>query len=156
MISRVASSCFWLNRHIERVEVLARMLDVNLAFQLDVDLAEADRWRPLVIVGGQEQDFLARTAPALYDDAEEVQHYLTWDEEVPISLVSSLRWARENARTIRETISLEMFETLNDLWVWLGERSARRLYEDDRHAFYLRLRNQCLLFHGIATPKEET
>ncbi len=47
MISRVAESCFWLNRYIERVEVLARMLGVNLAFQLDVELADADagaRW----------------------------------------------------------------------------------------------------------------
>ena len=32
MISRVAESCFWLNRYVERVETLARMLDVNLAF----------------------------------------------------------------------------------------------------------------------------
>jgi uncharacterized alpha-E superfamily protein len=61
-----------------------------------------------------------------------------------------LRAARENARTIRETISLEMWETLNDLWVWLGDRAARRRYESDRHAFYVRLRDSCLLFHGVA------
>lgn len=150
MISRVAESCFWLNRYIERVEVLARMLGVNAAFQLDVDLPDADRWRPLVVVTGQSADFFARTKPELADDPETVQHYLTWNEDNPSSLYSSVRAARENARTVRETISLEMWETLNDLWVWLGDRAAERLYENDRQAFYARLKNDCLLFHGVA------
>jgi uncharacterized alpha-E superfamily protein len=139
-----------LNRYIERVEVLSRMLGVNLAFQLDVDIEDTERWRPLVIVVGQEADFLKRTKESLRDDPETVQDYLTWDEENPSSLYSSLRAARENARTIRETISLEMWETLNDLWVFLNEKRAQRLYRSDRQAFFLKIRNQCLLFHGMA------
>jgi uncharacterized alpha-E superfamily protein len=150
VISRVAESCFWLNRYVERVEVLSRMLGVNMAFQLDVALADAERWRPLVVVTGQEAEFLERTEAGLVDDPERVQEYLTWSEDNPSSLLSSLRSARENARTIRETISLEMWETLNDLWVWLTDRDARRQYQRDRQAFYARLRNQCLLFHGVA------
>jgi len=150
MISRVAESCFWLNRYVERTEVLSRMLGVNVAFQLDVELEQAECWRPLVVVCGLEADFAKRFDASDADDAECVQEYLTWDEENPSSVLSSLRMARENARTIRETISLEMWETLNDIWVWLGERESRRLYDRDRIAFYLRLRNQCLLFHGVA------
>ena len=152
MISRVAESCFWLNRYVERVEVLARILGVNAAFQLDSGLDDEACWRPIVIVVGQEKDYLERVAPTLADgsEAEIVQDYLTWDDDNPSSLRSSLRLARENARTIRETISLEMWETLNDLWVWLGEREAWKLYQKDRAEFYLRLRNQCLLYHGVA------
>ncbi len=150
MISRVAESCFWMNRYVERVEVLARMLNVNRAFQLDTVISTSDRWRPLVIVSGEEKRFLKRTAEASVDDGETVQHYLTWEEDNPSSLASSLREARDNARTIRETVSLEMWETLNDLWVWFNDRAARRMYDRDRHEFYARLRDQCLLFHGIA------
>ncbi len=150
MISRVAENCFWLNRYVERVEVLSRMLGVNLAFQLDVTLADAERWHPLVVVTGQEEHFLETASASNLDEAEKVQEYLTWDDENPSSLISSLRFARDNARTIRETISLEMWEALNDLWVWMQERAARREYAKDRHAFYLRMRNQCLLFHGLA------
>ena len=95
MISRVAESCFWLNRYVERVEVLARMLEVNAAFQLDVNLERAERWRPLVIVTGQETDFLKRTEAEQADDPERVQEYLTWSEDNPSSLRSSLRSARE-------------------------------------------------------------
>jgi uncharacterized alpha-E superfamily protein len=150
VISRVAESCFWLNRYVERVETHSRMLSVNHAFQLDVAIADAERWRPLVVVTGEEEDFLERTDASKLDDSETVQAYLTWSEDNPSSLHSSLRFARENARTIRETISLEMWEVLNDLWVWMNDRAARRMYRSDRHAFYLRLRNQCLLFHGAA------
>lgn len=150
MISRVAESCFWLNRYVERVEVQARMIGVNAAFQLDVELADTERWHPLIVVTGQEADFLEEFGPDEIDDAEQVQAYLTWNEDNPSSLYSSLRSARENARTIRETISLEMWETINDLWVWLDGPEGQERYEHDRAAFYMRLRDQCLLFHGVA------
>jgi len=150
MISRVAESCYWLNRYVERVETLARILDVNLSFQLDVDLPAAERWRPLVVVTGQEKPFLDDAPADRVDDAEYVQDYLVWSESNPVSIHSSLFWARENARRIRETISLEMFETLNDLWVWLGTRATRRRYENDRHGFYVHLRDACQLFHGVS------
>jgi uncharacterized alpha-E superfamily protein len=120
-----------------------------MAFQLDVDLPDADRWRPLVIVAGQEAHYLRVTATK-HDDADTAQHYLTWNQENPSSIFASLSAARENARTIRETISLEMWETLNDLWLWISGRSARRQYLDDRHEFYQQLKTQCLLLHGIA------
>jgi uncharacterized alpha-E superfamily protein len=42
VISRVAESCFWLDRYVERVEVLARMLGVNFALQLDLELPQAE------------------------------------------------------------------------------------------------------------------
>jgi uncharacterized alpha-E superfamily protein len=146
----VAESCFWLNRHLERVESLARLLDVNLSFQLDVTLPEAERWLPLVVVAGQEAHYRSQVRPSRADSGELVQSYLVWDESNPVSIVSALGWARENARTIRETISLEMWETLNAAWLWLERRGTRNLYERDRHAFYVSLRDRCFLFHGVA------
>jgi len=150
MISRVASYCFWMNRYLERVEILARLQDVNMAFQLDVDLPDADRWRPLVIVTGQQEHYQRTVREPERDDANVAQHYLTWNAENPSSIVSSLATARENARTIRETISLEMWETINDLWLWLGSRTAKRLFDEARHTFYRHLKRHCLLFHGVA------
>lgn len=149
MISRVAESCFWLNRYVERVETLSRMLDVNLSMQLDVDLP-SDRWLPLVVVTGQGEPYRAGPGGDAPDDAERVQTYLTWNEDNPSSILRSLAGARENARTIRETISLEMWEVVNDLWIWIHGKAARRLWERDRHAFYVHLRDRSLLFHGVA------
>lgn len=150
MISRVAESCFWLNRYLERAESLARLLQVNLAFQLDVKLPDAERWRPLVVVTGNQELFETNVRARSSDDAEVVQEFLVWSEENPSSIYSSLRWARENARTMRETISLEMWETINHLWLWIRQRKTRNLYGRNRDEFYRHVRDQCVLFHGFA------
>ncbi len=149
MICRVAESCFWLARYVERVDTLARLLAVNNSFQLDVHMPQAEVWRPIVIVAGQEEDFLERIGAAAIDDGEAVQDYLTWDRSHPSSIHGCLRWARENARTIREVMSVEMWGAINDTWLWLTGRSARRLYQRERDAFYDHLSKQCMLFHGI-------
>ena len=150
MISRAAESCFWQNRYLERAETLARLLATNLAFQLDVQLPDAERWRPLVIVTGELADFEDSVGAEAAEDEEAVQHFLTWEEENPSSLVSSLSGARENARIIRETVSLEMWETLNELWLFVQSQEGHRLYQRDRYAFYHAVRDRCLLFHAHA------
>ena len=150
MISRVADSCFWLTRHLERLDTLARLLDVNHAFQLDLDLPQAERWRPLVVVAGQEADFRTRIGDGRIDDGETVQRYLAWDAENVSSLFASVRGARENARTIRECMSVETWEVVNDLWIWIRSRTAQTLYAKSRSAFYAHLMRQCQLFHGIS------
>jgi uncharacterized alpha-E superfamily protein len=149
MICRVAESCFWLTRYVERVATLARLLEVNNSFQLDVHLTQAEVWRPIVIAVGEEEPFLARFGAAAIDDGEAVQEYLTWEREHPSSIFASLRWARENARTIREVMSVEMWETINDTWLWLTGRAARRLYHRERDAFYRHLTQQSMLIHGV-------
>jgi uncharacterized alpha-E superfamily protein len=149
MISRVAGSCFWMHRYMERVENMARMLQVNLSFVLDVHIPLVERWRPFLIVAGEEPRFNELVGAANADDGEIVQDYLTWSEENPVSIISSLHWARDNARTIRETISLEMWESLNEFWLWMSEGQGRRIYARDRYAFYARVKDSCQLFHGL-------
>jgi uncharacterized alpha-E superfamily protein len=149
VICRVAESCFWLCRYVERVDTLARLLAVNNSFQLDVHMPQAEVWRPIVIVAGEERDFRERVGADAIDDGEAVQDYLTWNRDHASSIHGALRWARENARTIREVMSVEMWETINDTWLWLTGRSARRLYQRERDAFYDHLSKQCMLFHGV-------
>jgi uncharacterized alpha-E superfamily protein len=149
MIARVAESCFWLHRYVERVDNTARLLAVNFAFVLDVPLENVERWRPLLVVAGVEPDFRALVGEAHMEDAERVQRFLTWSEENPVSLRNSLRNARESARTIRETLSLEAWTVLNGFWIWLNGPDARRLYRAERPAFFDGVRESCHLFHGV-------
>jgi uncharacterized alpha-E superfamily protein len=149
VISRVAESCFWLHRYIERAESMARMLEVNRAFVLDADLPELQRWRPAIIVCGEEKRFLERFGRAALDDGEAVQRYLCWDEQCPVSIQTSVRWARENARTIREALSQELWETLNAFWLWHTSAEGHKLYDDMPYDFYGRVKELCFLFHGV-------
>ncbi len=147
MISRVAESCFWLSRYSERADTLARLIDVNLAFILDVDLPAEQHWLPLVTVVGEGERFAELVGASA--DPDTTQGYLVWDERNPTSLSNSIYWARENARTIRETISLEMWEAINDLWHWLQSDESREIYKDDAHAFFAHVTSASMLFHGL-------
>ncbi len=150
MISRVAESCFWLHRYVERADNVARLLRVNRSFVLDVRLPEGARWRPVVVVSGEEERLSSLLGDDALDEGEQVQEYLTWNENNPSSVYSSVKWARENARTIRETISIEMWENLNIFWHWMSGGKGRRLYKSDRDAFYLRVRDAAALFLGVS------
>lgn len=150
IISRVAENAFWLARYLERVDNLSRLLRVNNNFVLDVDLLSGKRWYPLIVVVGEEQNFLDYTEEENQDDGEIIQNYLTWEVNNPSSIYSSLGNARENARIIRETISLEMWEVINSLWLWINDNKTRKFYQRERYGFYQHLNHQFAQFQGFA------
>lgn len=149
MISRVAESCFWFHRYLERAECTARLLRVNRSYQLDVNLPEGERWKPVVVVTGEEQRFPELFPESSINDAEVVQDYLTWDERSAVGIVSSMLGARENARTIREVISQDAWECMNSQWHWLRGGQGRKLYGRDRDAFYQRIKAMVAMIEGV-------
>src|SRR5678816_4143907 len=52
LLSRVADSVYWMARYIERAENVARFIGVNLHLQLDLPLAPAHQWQPLIDTSG--------------------------------------------------------------------------------------------------------
>jgi uncharacterized alpha-E superfamily protein len=149
MISRVAENCFWLHRYMERAENMARMLRVNRSFLLDVDIPADAAWRSVIVVAGEEERFAeCHPGASALNNGDLVQDYLALDERCPVSIAANMRWARENARTIREVISLEMWEVINRYWVFLSSPDARRMFEADRDKFYNGLKELGAIFHG--------
>ena len=117
MLSRVANSLYWMARYIERAENIARIVDVNLQLLLDMrDLDEkrlAEYWLPIVQATGDEQAFF-KLHPQATEKA--VTEFLVFQMENPNSLVSSICQARENARMVRDQITVEFWEELNRLY----------------------------------------
>lgn len=148
MISRVAESCFWLHRYMERAESTARLLAVNRFTVLDAAIQGAERWRPVIVVVGEEERFLDLAGANQFDDDDLAERYLTWGEENPISIQATIYWARENARTIREVISPEMWETLNTFFQWVNGPSGEREFVEDRANFYQKVRDMTAQFQG--------
>ena len=149
MISRVADHCFWFGRYLERSESTARVLAVTTTLALDAELTPRQSWLPLVIVSGEESTFVKRFGDDAASDAETVQQYITWDEENLTSLRNSVSGARWNARSIREVVSLEAFEAINELHVWIGSDGARAEYDDLRYGFYRHVRQSTQLCLGL-------
>lgn len=114
MLSRVANSIYWINRYIERAENYARFIGVNANLALDTaNIPDAMQWMPLVATTADEE---------LYKDIygiptqENIFNFLTFDSNNSNSVYACVMNARENARTIRENISIEMWEHINGFY----------------------------------------
>src|SRR5229473_2428517 len=121
MLSRVADSLYWMSRYIERAENVARFIDVNLHMMLDLPVGAAEQWGPLVIITGDDMPFAERYGAAT---RENVTQFLTFDKENPNSITSCLRATRENARSVREIISSEMWEQVNTFYLMMSAAEA--------------------------------
>src|ERR1044071_989263 len=108
MLSRVANSLYWMSRYIERAENIARLLDVNLQLLLDFrsldDEGLRDYWMPILQCTGDQEFFLDQKQRVT---ASAVAEFMVFREENPNSIVSSICQARENARMVRDQITLE-------------------------------------------------
>lgn len=149
MISRVADHCFWFGRYLERAESTARVLMVTRNLALDADRPAGQCWLPVVIVSGEEADFTRRFGPGAADNGELVEKYMTWDAENLTCLRASVQAARENARSIREVVSLEVWEAINELHLWLASKQAQSEYKSHRYGFYRRVRQSTQLCIGL-------
>jgi len=149
MLSRVADSIFWMSRYIERAENVARFIDVNmhLAMDLGADGARtADQWAPLVVTTGDNELFVE-----LYGEPDQYKatEFLTFDDRNPNSILSCLRAARENARTVREMISSSMWEELNKFYLMVRSAKTAGNLADSPYEFFKQVRLSSHLLEGI-------
>jgi len=142
MLSRVADSLYWTSRYVERAENIARLVAVNGYLTLDLP-STVNQWSPLIeAMGGQE--FFDRHYGAATQ--ENVVHFLTYDDANPSSILVSIRSARSNARSVREFITLEMWEQLNRLYLRLGSAKDSGLASQD---WFDEIITACQLVGGI-------
>jgi len=145
LLSRVADAVYWMARYIERAENVARYIAVNLNLQLDLPLDPAAQWQSLIDTSGDSEAFLKRHGEA---NQHNVVDFLTFDTENPNSIFSCLLSARENARSVRETISSEMWEQVNAMYLQMASRQLLPGYEWVPE-FFRQLRLSSHLFQGI-------
>lgn len=147
MLSRVANSIYWITRFIERAENYARFIDVNFNLTLDLPPGCKEQWQPLIMTTGDEQLFLKK-----YEEfsKENVITFLSFDTDNPNSIVSCLTRARENARGVREIISSEMWEQLNQMYLSVKHNLFRDASDaNNLPAFFKSIIWGCHLFSGI-------
>jgi uncharacterized alpha-E superfamily protein len=147
MLSRVANSIYWLNRYIERAENYARFIDVNINLTLDLPPDVPEQWKPLVITTGDDKLFEERYGEPT---KENVIQFLTFDVENPNSILSCLYKARENARTVREIISREMWGQINEFYLKVKDAISHKGWTIERLMDFLKeIKMGGYLFAGI-------
>jgi uncharacterized alpha-E superfamily protein len=145
MLSRVADAIYWMNRYVERAENVARFVDVNLNLALDYPEAAA-QWAPLVQTTGDTELFQKK-----YGDPTRasVLSFLTLDRDSPNSILSCLARARENARSVREIISTEMWEHINHAYLMVMDAARAKTPLEAPHDFFAAVKQASQLFVGI-------
>ncbi|HEY5336372.1 MAG TPA: alpha-E domain-containing protein [Mycobacteriales bacterium] len=139
MLSRIAESLYWIGRYTERAEMTARVLDVAQRAVLEgSDLGSSASLASVmggVEVSGSRDDVLA---------AYGVDRY------VPESVASSVRAARENARTIREALPNEMWEAINGWHLQLTASGPSDLTGGGAHAFLTAMKARSYQLTGVS------
>ncbi len=145
LLSRVAEAVYWMGRYMERAENVARFLDVNQNLMLDVPFGYGDQWQPIIDTTGDRARFLELYGKASQKD---VVRFLAFDARNPNSIWSCVQAARENARSVRETISSEMWEQINTLYLLVASEGGKPVPEV-LPEFCRQVRMACHLFQGI-------
>ena len=109
LLARYAESLFWMARYLERVENLARLIDVTQSFESN---RPAEAWYGLIRINADEASYAERGGGP---DADRVKRFYLLDRDNPTGIPGSIEAARHNARTLRPVISTEMWTQLNIL-----------------------------------------
>lgn len=145
LLSRVADSVYWMARYMERAENVARFARVNLHLRIDFPQGEDNGWQALIDTSGDAAAFLEKYGVAT---PERVIDFLVFDIQNRNSILSCVRAARENARSVRETISSEMWEAINSFHLMLFN-GASRPTPDSLPEFFEHVHRSCHLFQGV-------
>jgi len=132
MLSRVASNLYWLARYLERAENTARLINVNSHLLLDLPTKVKLGWEPIVDILSFRDKFYET-----YKDVDEksVINFMVVDKNNPGAILTSLKSARENARTIKEIIPREAWEQINALYLFVTENQKDAFTRRSRYAY---------------------
>jgi uncharacterized alpha-E superfamily protein len=116
MLSRVADSLYWMGRYLERAENITRLLLVTEDFSTETqglaeDLAQT-AWKDMLTIFPSAQ--LTRDITPFAPLAVPYLQAFFTDQANAYSMLVSIRKARENARSVREALTLEVFLALNE------------------------------------------
>jgi uncharacterized alpha-E superfamily protein len=132
MLSRLADNLYWMARYLERTENLARLVDVSASLMLDLPQRLSPGWQPLIKITGNESQY----AQVARDYSEKsVVHYIVADEKNHGSMLTSIARAREIARTARDVLPREVWERINDLYLYVAEHAAEASAKRTRYSF---------------------
>src|ERR1022692_86490 len=146
MLSRVADSLYWMSRYLERADGILRMLKINYASSQD-DLNEFS-WKPVLRIFTYLDE---EEANAMAHHSREAIQYMVTDKENPNSVLNIVTHARENARSVQDHITKEMWQCLNDFYHAVrDERLVQWLYKEDPISVLDAIIKQGLLYYGTA------
>src|SRR5579872_4933042 len=145
MLSRVADSLYWMSRYMERTDGILRMLKINYASSQD-DIGEFS-WKPVLRIFSYLEE---ERAAAVARHSRAVLQYMITDKENANSVLNIVTLARENARSVQDHITKELWQCLNDFYHTIRDQQlVRGIQSDDPVSILDVLIRQGMLYYGI-------
>ncbi len=146
MLSRVADSLYWLSRYIERSDGILRMLKINYA--TSQDSLQDFSWRPVMKIFASAED---EHVTDIELDSRAVLLYMVTERENPSSVLNIITHARENARSVQDHITKDLWQCLNEYYhVVKDPNISTALLREDPISVLDVLIRQVMLYYGTA------
>jgi uncharacterized alpha-E superfamily protein len=143
MLSRVADSLYWMSRYFERADHCARVVEANYILMLNPwKPSREQRWQRITSSLG-----LPKGAPG--SDPHGSIARLIGDPDTRGSIVCCITSARENASQVREQISSEMWERLNQLYHEVTQASTQMAFDKEPLRLIAAFREGAYRFQGV-------
>jgi uncharacterized alpha-E superfamily protein len=144
MLSRVADSLYWMARYMERTDSVLRMLKIN--YNSSQDAPQDFSWQPVLrIFTSLDEEEIDR----LEDDSRKVLQYMIMDRVNPNSVSNMVTLARENARSVQDHITVELWKCLNEFYhVVRGDRLVYAIQHGDPITVLDTLIKEGMLYFG--------
>ena len=148
MLSRVANNLIWLDRYMERGSGILNLLKVN--FYANQDSPELFSWTPII------KNFSSSDSGFYTEDAIECIDYMVFNTDNSNSILNIVTKARENARSVQEHISRELWLCINNYYLYLTNKDLpKKLREEDPVQFLEDLRKYHLIYNGTSDVTQE-
>jgi uncharacterized alpha-E superfamily protein len=150
MLSSTAKNIYWMSRYLQRAKTTARLIEATQRMALQSSGEEAEG---VVAIFGMEDEFRANQQQQSQGDRRrlaDLVDFLAFDETNPSSIVSSIGQARRNAREERNNITVDVWESLNGLWLELSARLRGNRASLDRGAVIEAVKKQAVMIFGAA------
>ena len=149
MLARTAGDLFWLARYMERADYVARLLQVAGHMNaVRVDTNRSSEWESAIVAAGCRESF---NAAGDTPDEESVIRFLAFERDNPSSIVNCIETARRNARSVRTSLTTEMWEAVNQTSIELTDFIQTPLDADRLAEFLDWVKARVGLFHGVCS-----
>ncbi|HRP90323.1 MAG TPA: alpha-E domain-containing protein [Edaphocola sp.] len=141
MLSRVAENLFWMGRYMERSNSQLRAIRTyyvsvqdGIPFMNPTEIND---------VFNQHND---ETEKELVDRLFDV----IFNTDIDNSIISNIFKARENARSVQDHITIELWHTLNEFYLMIRDRQLQNnMKSGDPISVFDGLIQQCMLYFGV-------
>ena len=145
MLGKTAAHIFWIFRYLERCENTARLINASHFISLTQKQNIANHWDSILNVAGNKNSFLLKYEVI---NKSAVINFTLRDKTNPSSVLSSIGNARQNARIVRNNLTKELFETINETYLKLSEIFRRPINEKNLLNTLSIIRTKCQLTRG--------